>query len=245
MMKKRVSVVLVMGLVSATLLFAQNLFAAQNDEKLAKLLADYLLKGRAVIANNQSLINTSGKADKGFTAAVYEAQLADDFKKMTGLDIKNLNTSDYNSGILQKLHNSAKEVVTEAQPQINQPGIAFKGFSPAIYGKKTGDKFLKKTGITVKQTSLKYRNPANKPDKFETDVLKKFENGWVRSKTYSEQTTSGGKKTFRYLAPVYITQMCLTCHGSPAGDMDISGRKKEGYKEGDVRGAISVSIPVK
>lgn len=244
-MKKRSLLVLMVGLLSATFLFVQGAFAAQNEEKLAKLLADYLMKGRAVIANNQSLINTSGKADKGFTAAVYENQLAGDFKKMTGLDIKNLNASDHESAILLKLHNSAKEVVTEAQSQINQPGIAFKGFSPAIFGKKTGDKFFKKTSITVKQTSLKYRNPANKPDKFETATLKKFEAGWERGKSFGETTVNGGKKSYRYMVPVYITQMCLTCHGSPAGDTDIAGRKKEGYKEGDVRGAISVTIPIK
>ncbi|WP_243374090.1 DUF3365 domain-containing protein [Geotalea sp. SG265] len=245
MTKKKSLLVLMVGLLSATVLFVQSACAAQDDEKLAKLLADYLLKGRAVVANNQSIINTSGKADKGFTAAAYEAQLAGDFKKMTGLDIRNLDTSDHNSNLLLKLHNSAKEVVTEAQPQINQPGIAFKGFSPAIYGKRTGDKFFKKTGISIKQTSLKYRNPANKPDKFETATLKKFESGWVRGKSYSETTGSGGKKSFRYMVPVYITQMCLTCHGAPVGDNDITGRKKEGYKEGDVRGAISIVIPAK
>jgi len=37
----------------------------------------------------------------------------------------------------------------------------------------------------------------------------------------------------------------LKCHGEPAGEIDVTGHKKEGYKEGDLRGAISVAFPVR
>jgi hypothetical protein len=47
------------------------------------------------------------------------------------------------------------------------------------------------------------------------------------------------------MVPLYIEKSCLPCHGEPAGEKDIAGRIKEGYKEGDLRGAISVVVPIK
>ena len=49
---------------------------------------------------------------------------------------------------------------------------------------------------------------------------------------------------YRYLQPIYIQEGCLKCHGDPKGELDIAGRPKEGYRVGDFRGAISVSIAV-
>jgi hypothetical protein len=37
----------------------------------------------------------------------------------------------------------------------------------------------------------------------------------------------------------------LSCHGEPKGQPDVSGYKKEGAKEGDLGGAISVKVPLK
>jgi hypothetical protein len=31
---------------------------------------------------------------------------------------------------------------------------------------------------------------------------------------------------------------------NPAGSVDVSGHKREGYKEGELRGAISITVPV-
>lgn len=45
------------------------------------------------------------------------------------------------------------------------------------------------------------------------------------------------------MLPIYIESACLKCHGEPKGEKDITGHIKEGYKEGELRGAISVMIP--
>jgi hypothetical protein len=42
-----------------------------------------------------------------------------------------------------------------------------------------------------------------------------------------------------------VHQSCLSCHGEPRGDRDITGGKKEGQKEGDLAGALSWTIPVR
>ncbi len=242
---KVLSAVMFVLLLTATLSFPQKPSAGQNEETAAKLIATYFVKARGVLALNQPLINDSGKGDKGFTPAVYEEQFTEDFGKMTGKNVKQLNPSDPVEKVLADLHESAKEAVADAQPMINEPGKGFKGFSPAIFGKKTADKFFKRSGILVKQTSIKFRAQYNAPDDFEKNVLKKFKSGWERGKVYSEITTAGGKKAVRYMLPVYITLGCLPCHGDPAGETDIAGRKKEGYKTGELRGAISVTVPIK
>jgi len=48
----------------------------------------------------------------------------------------------------------------------------------------------------------------------------------------------------RILLPLFYNKQCLTCHGQPKGQIDISGYEKEGFKEGDIGGAISVMVPI-
>jgi signal transduction histidine kinase len=79
-------------------------------------------------------------------------------------------------------------------------------------------------------TSLKMLNPENAPDEFETRALKNFD-----AKASSEASSveqMGASSYYRYIAPLFVEQSCLECHG------------RQGYKVGDVRGAISVSIPM-
>ena len=218
--------------------------AGVDLESIAMTIADYLTAGRVVVAENQLLINDPEKADKGFTSKVYERQVSREFLKRSGIDIKSLIPSDDFNKTLISIHESAKEVVAEAQSQINEPGKGFKGFIPAVFGKRVGDRLYKKTGIVIKQTSLKFRGDYNKPDDFEVSILKKFETAGKGS-TYFEETKFGDTKVFRYMYPLYIEKSCLPCHGEPAGEKDIAGRIKEGYKEGDLRGAISVIVPFK
>lgn len=244
MQKRKIITGMAIGLSGAMLLFTQ-VMAGPTEEGLAKSLSDYLIAGRGVIAKNQPLINDAAKGEKGFTGAVYEGQVAEEFKKVSGVELKGLSTSNAVGKAIAELHESAKEVVEEAQPEINEPGKAFKGFTPAIFGARTGDKFYKKSKLKLKQTSLKFRGEYNRPDEFEEEVLKKFESGWEKGKAYVEVASVGGRKSVRYMKPLYIAKPCLTCHGDPAGEMDVSGRVKEGYKEGDLRGAISVIVPIK
>ena len=54
-----------------------------------------------------------------------------------------------------------------------------------------------------------------------------------------------GGKAVRVMLPLYYGKGCLGCHGTPKGETDVSGYKKEGANEGDLGGAISVKLPVK
>lgn len=79
-------------------------------------------------------------------------------------------------------------------------------------------------------TSLKLTNPENAPDEFEKRALMHFENSGL--KELSTIQTIENSKYLRYISPLYIEKACLTCH------------EHQGYKIGDIRGAISITIPM-
>jgi methyl-accepting chemotaxis protein len=143
------------------------------------------------------------------------------------------------------------------KPMPEHPQYSFKGLTPAIFGRLIADEFNTRTGIIARQTTLgkgKYgaRNIYNTPDSWEGAVLEKFNSrSYPRGVGYGEFSTLEGdqKLVYRYMLPLYVEKSCLKCHGepsnSPTGDgRDIAGYQMEGYKEGEVRGGISVIIPV-
>ena len=226
------------------LMLSTQSMAGDTLQSIAVTMADYLTAGRSVVAVYQLRINDPGIGNKWFNQEEYERRVKKEFMKRSGIDIASITPSDDFNKALFAIHESAKEVIAEAQPQINQKGKGFKGFIPAIFGKRVGDKLFKKTGIVIKQTSLKFRGEYNKPDDFEASVLKRLETA-QKGNTYFEEKKFGDTRVLRYMVPLYIEKACLSCHGDPAGERDISGRIKEGYKEGDMRGAISVIVPIK
>jgi hypothetical protein len=44
------------------------------------------------------------------------------------------------------------------------------------------------------------------------------------------------------MVPEYYVPSCLTCHGGPAGELDVTGYPKEGAHEGDLGGVISIGL---
>ena len=229
-----------------------GLARAQADAiETGRLLAILLDSGRVVVGANQTLINDSAKGDKGFTPEVFEKQLIDKFKERAGVDLANLKDAkipDTAKKMLPQLVESSKATVGESQATINKSGVGYKGFIPATFGTQAAAKFSTKSGIYLKQTAPEtvLRNPNNKADAWETAVLAKFADPSyprVGEKIISE-TVEGGK-TLRVMLPLFYGKGCLACHGEPKGEKDISGYKKEGSKEGDLGGAISVKLPSK
>lgn len=143
------------------------------------------------------------------------------------------------------MHKAAIEVISDAQPVINEQGVGFKGFVGAVFLFRTGERFYKKSVIRVKMIGVKARGDYHRADEFEEKILQKFSSGWEKDKLYSEMLTVGGKRVLRYLSPIYISEPCLNCHGEPEGDIDITGHIKEGFKIGDLKGATSVLIIIR
>ncbi len=219
--------------------------AGESEKLLARAIADYLVAGRTVIAVNQSIINDPSRGDSRFTPSVYDTLVRHEFRTLTGMDISDLHkgSDDPFASNLRSLHESAMGVISMFQARINRPGGGFKGVNPAMFGTWVGQNFNRKTGIILKQTSLKYRATYNQPDDFEISILKQYESS-RKATPYYEETLENGKTFARYIVPLYITSECLACHGEPEGELDMTGRAKEGYSEGQLRGGISVVVPV-
>ena len=79
-------------------------------------------------------------------------------------------------------------------------------------------------------TSLKLLNPENKPDAFEEQALRMFERDGLKETSTVERIN--GRTIFRYMAPLYVEEDCLQCHGP------------QNYRSGDVRGGISISFDI-
>ncbi len=211
----------------------------EDAKMVARYIADVIVAGRGIVAKNQNLINDPSKADKGFTPEYLEGQIRQSFKKMTGKDISELPPEVLD--IIQQVIDAAKLSVQMNQRRINQKGKGFKGYIPAVFGRETGQILKGRCKIFIKQTTFKYRNAYNQPDPFEKKVLAMFEDpAYPKGKGYGEFVNSH----YRYLQPIYIKKACLKCHGEPKGSIDPAGRKREGYKLGDLRGAISVAFPI-
>jgi PAS domain S-box-containing protein len=100
----------------------------------------------------------------------------------------------------------------------------------------------------VRQISLRYRNPDNRPDRFESDQLNKFKG--PKPKEVWHVSREGGKKTLRYLLPMVADKSCLVCHGSyESAPKFIQLRFPKdhfsyGYQVGEIIGAVSVAVPM-
>lgn len=106
--------------------------------------------------------------------------------------------------------------------------------------------------IDAKRTTMKYRNPSNKPDWSELKALeyftKKARKGVPASQLVQRIPTRSGFY-YRYYKPLYMKPQCLNCHGEKitAGISTKLGElypndQATGYAEGDFRGVIRVSI---
>jgi PAS domain S-box-containing protein len=78
-------------------------------------------------------------------------------------------------------------------------------------------------------TSLNPIRPGNEPDAWEKKAMANFELG---AKEFSQIDTIDGKPYYRYMKPLIADKPCLKCHAA------------QGYQEGDLRGGLSVSVPL-
>jgi len=109
-------------------------------------------------------------------------------------------------------------------------GKALTLMNPAYMTRMLYEQYEDQAGIIGHMTSLKLLNPDNAPDSWERASLVDFKRG---VKERMEFTEIASEPYLRFMKPLFIKEICLKCHGA------------QGYKVGDVRGGISISIPVK
>ncbi len=225
--------------------------ADETDAELretGRLLAILLDSGRVTIGRNQALLNDPAKGDKGFTTEVFAAQVMAVFQERTGHDLADLSHAKVPGmakPLLQELLAESKRTVASYQPVLNMQGLVYKGLIPATFGTETGARFQKWSGIYLKQTAPEHllRNPKNKPDVFEvTQMTKMNDPAQVHNGDAIVSETVEEGKSVRVLLPLFYEKACLSCHGQPKGERDITGYPREGAKEGELGGVISVKI---
>jgi len=223
--------------------FREYLFMDKFSEKeapeMAELLALAIEKGRSIVFQQLPKINNPELGDKEFTADYFEGKLVPQLKQR----IDALTPAQKAS--FDKFLWSAKLTIALNQDRINMKGAGFKHFLPAMWARETAAIFQIKTGIIIKQPANLYRNPCNKPDDAEKKVLTRFTMQDYDKKEYGEMSMIGKQKVYRHFRPVFMSTGCLGCHGDKQGELDVLGFKKDGLKSGDVRAAISVTVPIK
>ncbi len=120
------------------------------------------------------------------------------------------------------LHVDERDIETSAGKKLTLMNPAY--MTRRVYA-LAREKYLIKGHIT----SLKPINPLNEPDSWEIRALQKFENGVPE---YYEIVADGGQQILRFMRPFITQQACLKCHA------------QQGYRLGDIRGGISIAIPM-
>ncbi len=108
-------------------------------------------------------------------------------------------------------------------------GKTFTLINPAYMTRQVYELEHELYGSRAHLTSLKAIRPTNKPDPWEKNALQQFEQG---VEEVSEFMTMENLPVIRVMIPMFTREPCLKCHA------------RHGYKEGDIRGGISVTVPM-
>lgn len=113
-----------------------------------------------------------------------------------------------------------------------------------IAAKSVSKFFTSETDYSIHYTNSTTRRLSDAPDEFETKGMDTFLENPELVEYYAIEDMGEGSQVFRYMQPLYMTASCLECHGDPVGELDSFGYEKEGKKEGDIAGAISIVMPI-
>ena len=101
--------------------------------------------------------------------------------------------------------------------------------NPAYMTRQVHELTTERYGLKGHITSLNPIRPGNAADDWETNALESFESGVAE---VSEVAVIEGEPHMRLMKPMMVEERCLKCHA------------QQGYDVGDIRGGISVSVPM-
>ncbi|HEY9169610.1 MAG TPA: DUF3365 domain-containing protein [Lutibacter sp.] len=151
--------------------------------------------------------------------------------------------------IAQNSFNALSEKLT-AQMKLGGPAqaIPFCNVEAIPLTQQLSDKYE----VTIKRTSDKLRNSANKPSERELEIINTYHQ-LISSNQAAKpivEVDSNNKKHF--YAPIIMKANCLTCHGKNEEFMGVKtdsiikslypNDKAIGYNEGDLRGIWSITF---
>jgi hypothetical protein len=233
---------------AALMLGAHAATPAEDDAAIAKSLATMLRSGRTVISRNQDKINDPKIGNKGLDGKTVLAEAVKIYKETAGIDPAALDADTRHGKLIRLEMEAIVEVMEGHQQTINRAGVGFKGFIPAVFGRQVSEAFGRRaTGLAEMKVTAPpklVRNPKARADDWEGAVIetKLMTAAWPKDQSFSEVAKSKGKDAYRTALPEYYAASCLNCHGSPAGEIDITGYPKEGAQVGDLGAVISITL---
>ena len=108
-------------------------------------------------------------------------------------------------------------------------GVELTLMNPAYMLRQMNEEFADLYGDAGHITSLDPLRPENSADEWETEALRAFEQGET---DVFEFTSIGSEPYLRMMEPMMTQEPCLKCHAH------------QGYEVGDVRGGVSISVPM-
>jgi hypothetical protein len=146
-----------------------------------------------------------------------------------------------------------KEFMKTLNPTLNgtlaqdRSGVVAMGACQSMASKMVSDYNNITPNVTIRRTALKYRNPNNKPDKVDTEVMYQLES----DKSFKPVAVDMGN-TYRVYKPIRVEAKCIVCHGSkdqisPKVLQMINKKYPKdmatGFRVGDFRGAVVAEFP--
>jgi len=125
-----------------------------------------------------------------------------------------------------------------ANPFLKEPevkdseGHFFVKRNPAMVTRELAEYAKQNEYWRFRVTSLKPVNPANAPTDYERRSLQLFEKGVPETVAVLPEQKTGQERILHYMIPLVVEQSCLECHA------------RHGYKVGDIRGGLSLLIPL-
>lgn len=110
------------------------------------------------------------------------------------------------------------------------PDGIFAEINPSILTSELSERASRSGLYYFKLTNTNYLNPKNAPDNFERYAIDLFRKS--SAKEIFRVDFQNAKPVLRYIAPVYLTKNCLSCHSG------------NGIEAGDVGGCLSIFIPM-
>jgi Protein of unknown function (DUF3365) len=254
LMQRAAIILLVLGLSALTTWYLTRTvpkhdpFQLEDNSMIASSLAAMLRASMAVISSKQGEINDPAVGIKGLDGKTVLAESVKLYRQQTGHDPDAIDAESRHGHLLRALMDSIVEVMNKNQSILNANGIAFKGFIPPVFARLVDEEFgIRARGeAEIKNTAPPslVRNRQARPDSWEVDVMASqfLSTDWPKGKPFSATVQDKERSAFRMMVPGYYTQPCLSCHGEPKGQLDITGYPKEGGKLGDLGAAMSITL---
>jgi len=180
-------------------------------------------------------------------AVVLAVDLAFSYRKISGEQFDE-QTADAHlvRGILMSVRRVYLQQFMDSGLPVNRSTI---GFLPAHSLGRISKDFPNwdKSGISFNNVSDRPRNPDNQADRFEREAM-----DWFRANPKVEERLRAieddwGRGWMHYTAPIWTEKYCLKCHGNsddaPESIRDTYANAYD-YKVGDLRGLLSVKLPL-